>query len=172
MKPRSRRGGLNVTTSLTVRTVPGMRVVLIALMLLGVVLVGFGFKMLADTRRFLATAEPAEGVVVRVDKRVSSERVGSGDNAHWVDVTRNFPIVEFRTVREQVAQFQADDGSLRVGDSVGVVYDPANPRNARLDKWGNRWAGPLALWGAGLGILVMAGATYLLLGPWGRGARA
>jgi hypothetical protein len=172
MRPRSRRGGLNVTTSLTVRTVPGMRAILIGLMLLGVVLVGFGFKMLADTRRFLATAEPAEGVVVRVERRVSRERVGSGDNAHWANVTRYYPFVEFRTVREQVAQFQADDGSLRVGDSVRVVYDPANPRNARLDKWGNRWAEPLALWGAGLGILVMAGAMYLLLGPWGRAARA
>jgi len=172
MKPRSGRGGLNVTTSLTVRTVPGMRVVLIALMLLGVVLVGFGFKMLADTRRFLATAEPAKGVVVRVDKRVERERVGAGDNAHWANVTRHYPFVEFRTAREQVAQFQADDGSLRVGDSVRLVYDPANPRNARLDKWGNRWAGPLAFWGAGLVILVMAGATYLLLGPWGRAARA
>ena len=53
-----------------------MRVILIALMLLGVVLVGVGFKMLADTRRFLATAEPAEGVVVRVDQRVMRERVG------------------------------------------------------------------------------------------------
>jgi hypothetical protein len=149
-----------------------MRVVLIALMLLGVVLVGFGFKMLADTRRFLATAEPAKGVVVRVDKRVSSERVGSGDNAHWADVTRYFPIVEFRTAREQVAQFQADDGSLRVGDSVSLLYDPANPRHARLDKWGNRWAGPLALWGAGLGMLVINGAVYLWFRPWGERHKA
>jgi Protein of unknown function (DUF3592) len=172
MKPRSGRGRLNVTTRLTVRTVPGMRVVLIGLMLLGVVLVGFGFKMLADTRRFLATAEPAGGVVVRVDERVERERVGAGDNERWADVTRRYPFVEFRTGRGQVAQFQADDGSLQVGDSVRLVYDPANPRNARLDKWGNRWAGPLALWGAGLVILVMAGATYRLLGPWGRAARA
>ncbi len=172
MRPHFRRGGLSVRTSLTVRTVPGMRVVLIALMLLGVVLVGLGVKMLVDTRRFLATAEPAKGVVVRVDKAVVRERVGSGDNAHWADVTRYFPIVEFRTAREQVAQFQADDGSLRVGDSVNVVYDPANPRHARLDKWGNRWAGPLAFWGAGLGMLVMSGATYLLLRPWGERRRA
>jgi hypothetical protein len=169
-KPRSRRGGLSVTTSLTVRTVPGMRVVLIGLMLLGVVLVGFGVKMLVDTRRFLATAEPAEGVVVRVDKRVERERVGSGDNAHWANVTRYYPFVEFRTAREQVAQFQADDGSLQVGDSVNLVYDPANPRHARLDKWGNRWAGPLAFWGAGIAILVISGAIYLLLRPWGQAA--
>jgi hypothetical protein len=172
MEPHFRRGGWKVQTSLTVRTVPGMRVVLIALMLLGVVLVGVGVKMLVDTRRFLATAEPAKGVVVRVDKRVVSERVGSGDNAHWADVTRYFPIVEFRTAYEQVAQFQADDGSLRVGDSVNVVYDPANPRHARLDKWGNRWSGPFALWGAGLGMLVISGAIYLLLRPWGERRRA
>ena len=85
-------------------------------------------------------------------------------------MTRNFPIVEFRTPREQVAQFQADDGTLGVGDSVRLVYDPANPRNARLDKWGNRWAGPLALWGAGLALLVINGAVYLWLRPWGRAA--
>jgi hypothetical protein len=161
MKPGLRRGGLSVRTSLTVRQVPGMRIVLIALMLLGVGLVGVGVKMLADTRRFLATAEPGKGVVVRVDKRVERERVGSGDNAHWANVTRSYAFVEFRTARGQVAQFQADDGSLRVGDSVNLVYDPANPPHARLDKWGNRWAGPLALWGAGLGILVVSGAVYL-----------
>ena len=155
MKPRSRWGDLSV-----------LRVVLIAMMLLGVVLVGFGFKMRADTRRFLATAEPAKGVVVRVDEAVVSERRGSGDNAHWVDVTRRYPIVEFRTAYERVARFQADDGSLRVGDSVNVVYDPANPRHARLDKWGNRWAGPLAFWGAGFAIVAISGAVYLLLRPW------
>jgi hypothetical protein len=42
-----------------------------------------------------------------------------------------------------VAQFQADDGSLRVGDSVKLVYDPASPQHARLDKWAiagpDRW---------------------------------
>jgi hypothetical protein len=162
MKRRS-QVGRSGTSGRRARSVTGLELVLIGLMLLGVVLVGFGFKMRADTRRFLATAEPATGVVVRVDQRVSRERVGSGDNAHWANVTRNFPIVEFRTAREQVAQFQADDGSLRVGEPVRVVYDPANPRKARLDKWGNRWAGPLACWGAGLAILVVAGATYLLL---------
>jgi hypothetical protein len=51
-------------------------------MLLGVVMVGFGVKMLVDTRRFLATAEVAKGVVVRVDKSVSTEWPGSGNNRH------------------------------------------------------------------------------------------
>ena len=155
MKPRFRWEDLSV-----------LRVVLIALMLLGVILVGIGFKMRADTRRFLKTAVPAKGVVVRVEKRVTRERVGSGDNVHWDDVTRSYPFVEFRTAYERVARFQADDGSLQVGDSVNVVYDPANPRHARLDKWGNRWARPLAFWGVGLAIVAMSGAVYLLLRPW------
>jgi hypothetical protein len=122
-------------------------------------------KSLVDTRRFLPTAEPAEGVVVRVDKRVSTEVRGSGSRTRSVEVTRNYPVVEFVTARGQVAQFQADDGSLRVGDSVRLLYDPANPRNARLDNWGNRWAwaGAVAIIGAGLVILVVSGAIYLLL---------
>jgi hypothetical protein len=132
-------------------------------MLLGVVLMGFGVKWLVDTRRFLATAEPAKGVVVRVEKRVETEWVGSGSRKRPIDVTRNYPFVEFVTAREQVAQFQADDGSLRVGDSVRLVYDPANPRSARLDKWGNRWAGFLALTGAGFVLFVVNGLIYLIL---------
>ena len=145
-----------------------LQLVLIGLMLFGVVLVGVGVKLLVDTRRFLPTAEPAEGVVVRVDKSVSTEVRGSGNRTRSVEVTHYFPFVEFVTARGQVAQFQADDGSLRVGDSVRLLYDPANPRNARLDNWGNRWAGPLALWGAGLAILGVSGAIYLWLRPWGR----
>jgi hypothetical protein len=136
---------------LPMRAVVVLRVVLIGLMLLGGVLVGFGVKMLVDTRRFLATAEVAEGAVVRVDEAVMR------------DETRRFPVVEFRTAYEQVAQFQADNGSLKVGDSVRLLYDPANPRNARLDNWGNRWAGPIALWGAGLTILVVNGVILLLM---------
>jgi hypothetical protein len=146
MKPRLRRDGLRVTTTLTVTGVP-------------------------DSRRFLATAEPATGIVVRVEERVSRERIGSGENAYWTNVTRYFPFVEFRTAREQVVQFQADDGSLRVGESVRVVYDPANPRTVRLDKWGNRWAGPLAFGGGGVVLFVINGAVYLLLPPWGEQRR-
>ncbi|HEY3023163.1 MAG TPA: DUF3592 domain-containing protein [Actinomycetota bacterium] len=168
-KPRSSQVGRSVKTGRRVRSVTGLQLLLIGLMLLGVVMVGFGVKMLVDTRRFLATAEVAKGVVVRVDKSVSTEWPGSGNNRHPVHVTHNYPVVEFVTAREQVAQFQADNGSLRVGDSVRLLYDPANPRNARLDNWGNRWAGFLALTGAGLAILVVNGLVYLIL-LWGRAA--
>jgi hypothetical protein len=40
-------------------------------------------------------------------------------------------------------QFQSDEGATRpayrVGDTVEVLCDPANPRNARLDTWSSRW---------------------------------
>jgi hypothetical protein len=74
--------------------------------------------------------------VVRVEKRVETEWVGSGSRKHPIDVTRNYPFVEFVTARGQVVQFQADDGSLRVGDSVRLVYDPANPRQGAAGQVG------------------------------------
>jgi hypothetical protein len=140
-----------------------LEIVLIGLMLLGAVLVVLGVKTLMDTRRFLTTAKVARGVVVRVDQRVVTEQRGPSDDPYYVQVTHKFPVVEFTTAYEQVAQFRADDGSLRVGDSVRLLYDPANPRNARLDNWGNRWAGFLALTGIGLGFLAGFGVLYLLI---------
>jgi Protein of unknown function (DUF3592) len=133
--------------SLRVRSVSGLQLVLIGVMLLGVVLVGVGIKSLVDTRRFLTTAEVAQGVVVRVE-------------INTLDRMNERVFVEFVTAREQVAQFVADDGSLQVGESVRLLYDPANPENARLDNWGNRWAGFLAPTGAGLILVVLNGLVY------------
>jgi hypothetical protein len=75
IKPRSSQVGRRVTAGRRVRSVTGLGLVLIGLMLLGVVLMGFGVKRLEDTRRYHATAEPAKGVVVRVENRVENEWV-------------------------------------------------------------------------------------------------
>jgi len=167
MKPQSRSADSGVRWILE-PVLPLLRVILIGLMLSGVVMVGFGVKMLVDTRSFLATAHAARGVVVRVDKYDSTESGGSGSGQHPRHVTHYLPFVEFAAVDKQVAQFRADDGSLRVGDSVGVLYDPANLRNARLDNWGNHWSG-VGLAGGGLATLVVSGVLYLLVRRWQRG---
>jgi hypothetical protein len=108
--------------------------------LVGVVLVGFGVKMLVDTRRFLATAEPAGGVVVRVDERVTRERVGSGENEHWADVTRRYPFVEFRSARGQVAQFQPTTARSRSAIRSGL--STTRPTRGMRDWTSGATAGP------------------------------
>lgn len=139
-----------------------VRVAPIVLMLVGGGLVGLGVKVLVDNQRFVAKAASAKGVVVAVREEVRSELRGSGDNEHYVDVTYYYPVVRFLTAREQVVQFQGDDGSLRVGDSVRILYDPANPRDARLDSWPSSWgagAVPIAV-GLVLILIVIGAGLY------------
>jgi hypothetical protein len=111
--------------------------------------------MLVASQRFLAKAEVAEGVVVDVATSVEREQRKSGDRTDYVDVTYFAPIVRFRDGREQVVQFQAGQRSsgqpaYRVGDSVRVLYDPANPQDARLDTVFGRWGAAMIFLGMGL----------------------
>jgi Protein of unknown function (DUF3592) len=153
----------------TERQMGVLRIVLIGLMLVGGGLVGLGAKVLVDNQRFVAKAASATGVVLHVREEVRRERVGSGSNERYEDVSYFYPVVRFVTAREQVVEFQGDDGSLRAGDPVKVLYDPANPQDARLDSWPSRWGAgtvPLAI---GLALIAVGAAPYRLLRPAGAG---
>ena len=149
----------------TERQLGALRVVLVGLMLVGGGLVGLGAKVLVDNQRFVAKAAGATGVVLYVREEVRRERVGSGNNERDEDVSYFYPIVQFHTAREQVVEFEGNDGSLRAGDSVRVLYDPANPQDARLDSWSSRWGAgtvPLAI---GLVLIAVGAVLYRLLRP-------
>lgn len=140
-----------------------LRIVLIGLMLVGGGLVGLGATVLVDNQRFVAKAAGATGVVLYLREEVRRERVGSGSNERDEDVSYFYPIVQFHTAREQVVEFEGNDGSLRAGDSVKVLYDPANPHDARLDSWPSRWGAgtvPLAI---GLALIAIGAVLYRLL---------
>ena len=112
-----------------------------------------GAWVLVDTQRFLAAASTAEGRVVDVVKVVRRERRGSGSRSSSVDRTYYHPVVQFTTARGQVVRFQSDDGDTKpayeVEDLVQVLYDPANPQDARLDTLWSRWGQPVLLLGLG-----------------------
>jgi hypothetical protein len=82
------------------------------------------------TRQFLAVAVAADGVVVDLSQSVDE------------DGSTYFPVVRFVAPDGQVVRFESGIGSnppdYRVGDPVRVLYDPSNPRTARLDTWDNR----------------------------------
>jgi hypothetical protein len=137
-----------------------LQVVLIGLMLVGGGLMGLGGLLLVDNQRFVAKAASARGVVISVREEVRYERVGSGDNERYENVSYFYPVVQFLTAREQLVKFEGNDGSLRVGRSVRVLYDPANPQDARLDSWPSRWGAgtvPLAI---GLALLAIGAVLY------------
>jgi hypothetical protein len=140
-------------------------VVLIILLLVGIFLIGVGVKGLVDSWRFMANASGANGVVVDVAEVVQREQRGSGNRTYYVDVTYFHPVVQFVTAREQVVRFQADEGTdkrsaYQVGDSVRILYDPANPRDAQLDTWFSRWGGTLIPVAIGLVMVVLVTVIY------------
>ena len=144
------------------RRPPVIRIVLIGIILLGAALVGLGVKSLVDSQRFVATAAVANGVVVDVAK------VREYDSDAERYVTRSYPVVQFVTAREQVVRYQAGQGSnpphQRIGGSIRVLYDPANPQRVKFDTWNNRWGTGVVLIAAGLALMVLnAAAMYLLL---------
>jgi hypothetical protein len=103
-------------------------------------IVGFGVKQLVDTRQFLATAAAADGVIVGT---YPAERSVDTGGEHGPSVTRivHLPVVRFTTADDEVVRFRSgtDAAGSRVGASVRVLYDPANPRDARVDLWLARW---------------------------------
>jgi hypothetical protein len=131
-------------------------VFLIGWMLAGVVLLALGTKSLVDSRRFLAKAAVADGVVVDIARDVDLDNEVSF-----------YPVIEFVTLREQVVRFKADEATprpdQRMGEEVRILYDPANPQDARLDTFWSRWLESIVLGVIGLGFVVSGAFAYRLL---------
>ena len=127
--------------------------------LVGALAIGWGVSNLV----FQAKASVADGVVVKVDKVVDHRWTGSGDRARYVERTRYYPFVRFVTASEQVVQYSDGSGSnppaYRVGDSVRVLYDPANPQKARLDTWSSGRSGSTVMIIIGVVIILSVGVV-------------
>jgi hypothetical protein len=134
--------------------------------LAGALLIGLGVREFVTTQRFLAKASTADGVVVRVDKVVDYQWVGSGDERTYEKVTAYYPVVRFVTASGQVVQYTDDVGedppAYRVGDSVRVLYDPANPQKARLDTWSSRWLDATITTSMGIFFILVVGVFVML----------
>lgn len=110
-------------------------------------------------RAFVARAAPADGTVVEL---VPSR---SGKSTSW------YPRVAFVTADGRRVEFRSSAGSNppahAPGDPVRVLYDPAKPSEARIDR-------ALDVWGAP-GFLAAFGALFASIGgamlTWGAARR-
>jgi Protein of unknown function (DUF3592) len=128
----------------------------IGVLLAGVVLVGFGGYQAVDNLRFPAKARHAAGMVTDLEASSSGGK------------TTYKPVVRFVTAREQVVKFTSNSGSnppaYRAGDSVKVLYDPGNPRKARIDSLRERmlgWFFAILFIVFGLGLALVGGALVV-----------
>jgi Protein of unknown function (DUF3592) len=142
--------------------------VLAALITLAVVLGGpvmtfYGVKGIVTNQQFLSSAVSTTGTVVDRVKHVEALESGTAD--HW------YPVLRFTARTGQAVQFTPARGSdppqLSVGRTVGVLYDPAHPHEARIDTWLSRWGYPTVISAfLLLGGLAVCGIAFFVLRFW------
>ncbi len=129
--------------------------------LMGFVLLAFGLVLwavaalaLADSERLAKDGAVAQGIVIAAD-----------DNQK--------PVVEFRTGDGRqvriVGNISASPSPYRVGERIGIFYDPANPTDALIDSFIERWFLPL-MFGGFATVLSLVGGL-MAFGAMRRGAR-
>jgi len=135
--------------------------------LVGLFFAAYGIRSLARTRRFAATASRARGVVVDV-KTEWFDLGGTASTGSWL----RFPVVRYQTANGQSVTFKSRTGTMpspyKVGRQVPVLYNPADPRDARIDTFVMTRLLPGCL--VVFGVLFFAlGVVILLVLQWARG---
>ncbi|MGH3657447.1 MAG: DUF3592 domain-containing protein [Micromonosporaceae bacterium] len=122
----------------------------------GLVFSWFGLRIALSGRRLRETGVRVPGVVVRL--RWSSSTSSSGPSGQY------YPLMRFRTVDGQDIEVESDIGTnpapAREGAQVTVIYDPANPRRARIDNMIGR-DGALGVLAAVVGVIITVVAAAI-----------
>lgn len=126
------------------------------LMLLGLALSG-GVRLMA-ARRFVASAVPAEAVVVGLPSTM--KRVSGGGGVS-VPVRYFEPVVRFQTPQGQLVEARVEVGtptpSAAIGQTTPVLYNPLNPQQVRLTEADGRAGATAPLVAGCLGAAMLVG---------------
>jgi hypothetical protein len=125
---------------------------------IGAVFAVRGYGGLRKTRRFVHASASAAGTVT---DSVSRWHRDPGDAP---GVSRlSYPVVRFVTTDGRTFEFESQVGSNlapRVGQQVTVLYDPLNPKEAKIKSFTMLWALPLAF--TVLGVLLLFPGVLML----------
>lgn len=104
-------------------------------------------------RNFVRDAIRADGKVVRVVERPSSD-----------SATLFYPVYTFRDAEGQEREVYSSTGSFppshSVGDTVALLYQPEQPNDAKTDDFLSLWGLPAILGGAGVFDLLIGVALF------------
>ena len=134
----------------------------VGLMMVAFFLAGVGLFLagvLGLIRRFVARRRlwPADGEIVRIEKRQAVTNYESGRTAEY-----HYPEIKFRPQRGGDQTFTSEIGvgsrasRYAVGQKIGVLYDPNGKIPPMIHSWAGIWAthlihaivGPLFVFGA------------------------
>lgn len=131
----------------------------IILIVVGCPFFGIGAYEAWQARQEAQTFIPVTGTVVDNSYQTTVQD-GTESGAYY-------PVVAFTPMNGASVRFTDGAGSLppdyEVGESVPVLYDPANPQKARLNTWKRVWFVPILLMSVG-------GLPFLVFWVWAVGA--
>jgi hypothetical protein len=121
--------------------------------LVGALLLVIGIIIWINTRMFAARAQQVKGTVDHMKYRHDSDGVSYA------------PVFQFKTLSGesiQVAEMvYSNPPQFHAGQVVDILYDPQNPKRARINKGSNLYFVPLLL--AGMGLLFFGIGAVLLI---------
>jgi len=113
------------------------------------------FFLYQNTAGFLTSAVEAEGVVIDLVRKRSS------------DSTTYAPTVRFTTANGTMIEFTSSTSSnppsYSRGEQVAILYLPAQPDEAKIDSFSSLWGGTIILAGIG-GVFFLIGAGMIVYG--------
>jgi hypothetical protein len=127
---------------------------------MGLTFVACGLWFFHRTCTFLATAATAWGEVIDLETRRAYGRQGKRSYVYSI----YHPVVRFPLPDGEMVQFTSQIGStppeFQVGQSVKVLYHPAQPQSARIQGFWELWG--QATFCAGLGVILLFFGVMLL----------
>ncbi len=119
-------------------------------------------------RRILSVGrfERAVGIVVGVERKYSKIMLGGPRGSRVM----NFPVITFGRPGGQVVTFRSEVGDgrkvsrYRIGQRLGVRYDPAGEFAPMLDTWSGMWLPSVMYVVAGIVFLFGAALIYVAFG--------
>ncbi|MFS0515914.1 DUF3592 domain-containing protein [Nostoc sp. UIC 10607] len=111
-----------------------------------------------NTRSFVGTAVPAQGTIIDLVQRLSTDSKGRSSYVYY-------PVVEFTTPSGEPTVFEANSGSnppeFTKGQQVEILYSPEKPNSAMINSWLSLWFLPVMFTSLG-SIFALVGGVVLV----------
>ncbi|QHG14682.1 DUF3592 domain-containing protein [Nostoc sp. ATCC 53789] len=117
-----------------------------------------GIMIALNTRSFVTSAIPAQGTIIDLVQRSSTDKKGRSSYAYY-------PVIKFTARSGETTVFESNSGSnppeFAKGQQVEILYSPEKPNSAMIKSWLSLWFLPVMLTGLG-SIFALVGGVVLI----------
>ncbi len=112
--------------------------------------------------QFTQRAQRSQGRVVEIEQVISKSV-----DRNKRDSVSLYPVYEFSTPQGGIITLRASTGGnespYQIGDSVEVLYDPIDPKNASIATFSQLWLGTMISSGLGILFIIISTIVFFLM---------